>query len=64
MKSPTKETRDKILRQEIRAKARKASELSRKIQQTKSAMKANQLSLELKLVTEEMERVVEILYHT
>jgi len=63
MKFPKEETLTKRLRQELGAKANKASELSRKIQQTESIMEANRLSKELKLVTEDMERIVAMLYH-
>lgn len=58
MESPTKETLNKKLRQEIRDKANKASELSQKIRQTRSIMERKQLSDELKQIAEEMERMV------
>lgn len=58
MKSTTKETLTTRLRQEIRAKANKASELSQKIRQTKSIVERKQLSDELKQIAEEMERIV------
>ena len=58
MKSPTKETLNKKLRQEIRDKANKASELSQKIRQTKSIVERKQLSDELKQIAEEVERIV------
>jgi len=58
MKSTTKETLNKKLRQEIRDKANKASELSQKIRQTKSILEKKQLSDELKQIAEEMEHIV------
>jgi hypothetical protein len=58
MKSTTKETLNKKLRQEIRDKANKASELSQKIRQTRSIVERKQLSDELKQIVEEMERIV------
>lgn len=58
MKSTTKETLNKKLRQEIRDKANKASELSQKILQTRSIVEKKQLSDELKQIAEEMEHVV------
>jgi hypothetical protein len=58
MKPTTKETLNKKLRQEIRDKANKASELSQKIRQTRSIVERKQLSDELKQIVEEMERIV------